>query len=87
MVGQRRRRRPTSRRAWRRRCLQAAFVGFALYWTIANWWADLIQSRRRARIFTIVVIGLNIIGSSLFLRVVIAQNSLANYYAHLALGA
>jgi len=67
--------------------LQAAFVGFALYWTIANWWADLIQSRRRARIFTIVVIGLNIIGSSLFLRVVIAQNSLANYYAHLALGA
>jgi hypothetical protein len=67
-------------------CLQAAFVGFALYWTIANWWADLIQSRRRARIFTIVFIGLNIIGSSLFLRVVIAQNSLANYYAHLALG-
>lgn len=67
-------------------CLQAAFVGFALYWTIANWWADLIQSRRRARIFTIVIIGLNIIGSSLFLRVVIAQNSLANYHAHLALG-
>ena len=66
--------------------LQASFVGFALYWTIANWWADLIQSRRRARIFTIVIIGLNIIGSSLFLRVVIAQNSLANYYAHLGLG-
>jgi AraC-like DNA-binding protein len=65
--------------------LQAVFVGFALYWTIANWRSDLIQSRRRARALTIIIIGLNIIGSTLFLRVLIPQNGVANYYSHLAL--
>jgi AraC-like DNA-binding protein len=65
--------------------LQAAFVAFALYWSIANWRADLIESRRRARMLVIIVIGLNIIGSTLFLRVLIPQNGIANYYAHLAL--
>jgi AraC-like DNA-binding protein len=61
------------------------FVGFALYWTIASWRSDLIESRRRARTLIIIFIGLNIIGSSLLLRVLIAQNSIANYHAHLAL--
>jgi AraC-like DNA-binding protein len=65
--------------------LQTVFVGFALYWTIVNWRADLIESRRRARILTIIIIGLNIIGSTLFLRVLIPQNGIENYYAHLAL--
>jgi AraC-like DNA-binding protein len=65
--------------------LQTIFVGFALYWTIANWRVDLVESRRRARAFVAFVIGLNIIGSSLLLRVLIDQNSIANYYAHLVL--
>jgi AraC-like DNA-binding protein len=65
--------------------LQATFVGFALYWSIANWRADLIESRRGARLLVVIIIGLNIIGSSLFLRVLIAQNSVANYHAHLVL--
>jgi AraC-like DNA-binding protein len=33
----------------------------------------------------IIIIGLNIIGSTLFLRVLIPQNGVANYYAHLIL--
>jgi AraC-like DNA-binding protein len=65
--------------------LQAVFTGFALYWSIASWRADLIEGRRRARILILVIIGLNIIGSTLFLRVLIPQNSLANYETHLAL--
>ena len=65
--------------------LQAVFVGFALYWSITNWRADLIESRRRARMLAIVIIGLNIIGSTLFLRVLIPQNGVENYYAHLVL--
>ena len=65
--------------------LQALFAGLALYWTVANWRVDLIESRRRARTLAIVVIGLNIIGSTLFLRVLIPQNGIANYYAHLGL--
>jgi AraC-like DNA-binding protein len=65
--------------------LQALFAGFALYWSIASWRSDLIQSRRWARMLAIVIIGLNIIGSTLFLRVLIPQNGVANYYAHLIL--
>jgi AraC-like DNA-binding protein len=65
--------------------LQGLFAVFAIYWTVADWRADLIQSRRRARAIIAAVIGLNIIGSSVLLRVVIAQDSYANYQAHLAL--
>jgi AraC-like DNA-binding protein len=65
--------------------LQGLFAAFAIYWTVADWRADLIQSRRRARAIIAAVIGLNIIGSSVLLRVLIAQNSHANYQAHLAL--
>jgi AraC-like DNA-binding protein len=65
--------------------LQGLFAAFAIYWTIADWRADLIESRRRARAIIAAVIGLNIIGSSVLLRVLIAQNSYANYEAHLAL--
>jgi AraC-like DNA-binding protein len=65
--------------------LQAIFAGFAVYWTIANWRTDLIQRRRHARMLVIVIVGLNIIGSTLFLRVLVPQNSVENYYVHLAL--
>jgi AraC-like DNA-binding protein len=65
--------------------LQGLFAAFALYWTVANWRADLIERRRRARTLIVIFIGLNIIGSSLLLRVLIAQNTIANYHAHLAL--
>jgi AraC-like DNA-binding protein len=65
--------------------LQAIFAGFAVYWTIANWRTDLIERRRHARMLVIVIVGLNIIGSTLFLRVLVPQNSVENYYVHLAL--
>lgn len=62
--------------------LQMIFAGFAIYWAIANWRADLVETRRRTRALTVLVIGLNVIASSLLLRVVIAPDTLANYYAH-----
>jgi AraC-like DNA-binding protein len=65
--------------------LQALFVAFALYWTMASWSADLVEGRRRARVIVIILIGSNIIGSSLLLRVLIPQDSIANYDAHIAL--
>ena len=67
--------------------LQTLFVAVALYWTMANWSADLVEGRRRARVIATIVIGFNIVGSSLLLRVLIAQNSIANYETHLALNA
>lgn len=65
--------------------LQTLFVGFALYWTVADWSTDLVEGRRRARVIAAIVTGLNIVGSSLLLRVLIPQNSIANYNVHLAL--
>jgi len=65
--------------------LQTIFAGFSLYWSLANWSGDLVETRLRARIMLVSVIALNIIGSSL-LRVV-AQDSIANYYGHVALTA
>ena len=65
--------------------LQGLFAAFAIYWTVADWRADLIESRRRARSIIAVIIGLSIIGSSVLQRVLISQNSYANYQAHLVL--
>jgi AraC-like DNA-binding protein len=65
--------------------LQTLFVAVALYWTVANWSADLVEGRRRARVITTIIIGFNIIGSSLLLRVLVAQNSIVNYETHVGL--
>ncbi|MBA2586999.1 MAG: helix-turn-helix transcriptional regulator [Alphaproteobacteria bacterium] len=63
--------------------LQTIFAGFSLYWSLANWSGDLVETRLRARIVLASVIALNMIGSSLLLRV-LAQDSIANYYGHVA---
>lgn len=65
--------------------MQALFAGFALYWTVADWRADLVESRRRTRAVTLVVIGLVTLVSGLLTRVVIAPGSPANYAAHVTL--
>lgn len=65
--------------------LQTLFVGIALYWTVAEWSADLVEGRRRARVIVTILIGLNIVGSSLLLRVLIPQNAVANYDTHVTL--
>jgi AraC-like DNA-binding protein len=65
--------------------LETTFAAFALYWTIASWPNDLVEGRRRARALVVVLIALNMIGASLFLRVLIPQNTIENFYAHLVL--
>ena len=65
--------------------LQVLFVGFAVYWAIASWRADLVETRRRTRALTVLVVGLTVIASSLLLRVLIDPNTIANYHAHVAL--
>jgi AraC-like DNA-binding protein len=62
--------------------LQTVFAGFALYWTLADWRGDLIESRRRTRLFTLVVGGLLTLVSGLLTRVVISADSPANYAVH-----
>lgn len=65
--------------------LEALFAIVALYWTVSDWRADLIEARRAVRAVTLFVISLNIVISSLFQRVLIDPNTIANYYTHEAL--
>jgi len=65
--------------------LQSAFVGFAIYWTVSNWRVDLVENRRRSRALVLILIGIQMIASSLLLRVLIDPNTIANYYTHEAL--
>jgi AraC-like DNA-binding protein len=62
--------------------LQTLFAGAALYWTLADWRGDLIESRRRTRLITLVVGGLLTLISGLLTRVLIAPDSPANYAVH-----
>ncbi|MDQ0464002.1 AraC-like DNA-binding protein [Caulobacter ginsengisoli] len=66
--------------------LQLLFAGLAVYWTLADWRFDLVEARRRARALVLVVVGINVVASSLLLRWLIPADSLANYQTHLGLG-
>lgn len=65
--------------------LQTLFVAVALYWTVADWRNDLIETRRRMRFLTTIAIGIDVIVSGLVLRVLIDPDTVANYHTHVAL--
>ncbi len=50
--------------------LQLMFGGLALYWTLAQWPADLVEVRRGARALVFVVVAVNMIAPSLLLRLI-----------------
>lgn len=62
--------------------LEALFAGFAVYWTIAGWSADLVESRRRLRWVVILIAGVAMIASVLLQRMLIPWDSAYNYFAH-----
>ena len=49
--------------------LETLFAGLALYWTLADWRADLVEARRRGRMLVTAVLLINVVASSLLLRV------------------
>jgi AraC-like DNA-binding protein len=65
--------------------LQTAFAAIALYWTIAGWRGDLIESRRRVRAITTLIIGLDVLVSSVLTRLLVDPDTIAHYYVHEAL--
>lgn len=65
--------------------LQALFIGFALFWTLADWRSDLVETRRLLRALFLVVIGVQMLASSLLLRVIIPGELILSYYVHVAL--
>ena len=62
--------------------LESAFAGLAVYWTLAGWASDLVETRRRLRWIILLVIGLALVGSSLLLRMVIPVEVVQHYYAY-----
>lgn len=65
--------------------LQTLFAGFALYWIVADWRFDLVETRRRIRALTLAVGCGLIIATALLTQVLIDPNSHASYSAHEAL--
>jgi len=68
--------------------LQTLFVVMAMYWTIAGWRGDLIETRRRTRLLLAIAIGINMLLSGIVSRLLIGPityNTPANYYPHVAL--
>ncbi len=62
--------------------LQMGFAAAAAYWAFENWRDDLVERRRRLRAVTVLVVGLDVVAASLLLRIVIPQDTPANFYAH-----
>ncbi len=60
--------------------LQTVFVGFALYWTVKDWRADLVEMRRFLRMLVTAVFGINIVSETLLTRVVIPNDDILMLY-------
>ncbi len=61
--------------------LEMMFGGLALYWTLAQWPADLVEIRRRARAVVFVVVALNMIAPTLLLRLIVLPGAWS-FYVH-----
>jgi AraC-like DNA-binding protein len=65
--------------------LQLLFVGFALYWMLRGWRADLVQARRRLRWIFLAIVGTFIFVAILLERLLVPWNSIATFYVHIML--
>jgi AraC-like DNA-binding protein len=65
--------------------LQLLFVGYALYWMLSGWQADLVEARRRLRWIFLVIVGTFIFVEILLERLLIPWDSIAIFYLHIAL--
>jgi AraC-like DNA-binding protein len=60
--------------------LQMLFVGFALYWTVKDWRADLVEMRRFLRTLVTAVFGISIVSETLLTRLVIPNDDILMFY-------
>ena len=65
--------------------LQLLFVGFALYWMLRGWRADLVEARRRLRLLFLIIVGIFMFGAILLERVLMPWENIATFYVHTAL--
>ena len=65
--------------------LQSVFVGWALFWIVAEWQSDLIEVRRGVRFLFLVVVGVGLLLAGLLQRIVIPASEIENYFVHMTL--
>ena len=65
--------------------LQSAFVGWAIFWIVAEWSSDLIEARRSVRFLFLLVVGVTMLLAGLLQRVLVPASEIENYFVHMAL--
>lgn len=65
--------------------LQLLFVGYALYWMLQGWSADLVEARRRLRWMFLLIVGTFMFFAILLERLLIPWDNIADFYLHLSL--
>jgi AraC-like DNA-binding protein len=65
--------------------LQLLFVGFALYWMLRGWGADLVEARRRLRWIFLLIVTTFMFFAILLERLLIPWGGIAEFYIHLTL--
>ncbi len=65
--------------------LQSVFVGWAIFWIVAEWPSDLIEARRGVRFLFLIVVGVSMLLAGLLQRIVIPASEIENYFVHMFL--
>ncbi len=65
--------------------LQSVFLGWAMFWIVAEWPSDLVEARRGVRFLFLVVVGVTMLLAGLLQRVVVPVSEIENYFVHMFL--
>ena len=65
--------------------LQSVFVGWAIFWIVAEWPSDLVAARRGVRLLFLLVVGTSMLLAGVPQRVVVPASEIENYYVHMFL--
>ncbi|MYE12601.1 MAG: helix-turn-helix transcriptional regulator [Gammaproteobacteria bacterium] len=65
--------------------LQSLFLGWGIFWIVAEWRSDLIEARRGVRLVFLLVFGVTMLMAGWLQRVVVPVSEIENYYVHMFL--
>ena len=65
--------------------LQSLFVGWAMFWVVAEWPSDLIDARRGVRFLFLTIVGATMLLAGLLQRILVPESEIENYFVHMFL--
>lgn len=65
--------------------LQSVFLGWAIFWIVAEWRSDLIEARRGVRLLFLLVFGVTMLMAGWLQRVVVPESEIEHYFVHMFL--